>query len=96
MKALIQEQKIPIERALMRIKIGTPASVSEDHQKTISEFFKQLEHEEVKENFKFFKGQIDPSSYREISDFLKNQVGKDTTIEVVALSVTNQGESKLE
>lgn len=87
------KETMPIERAKMRLKITAPKASIEDIKTKIKEFVAEFETEESIHDNVDLIFQIDPSNYRGIEDAVKKQECK---LEVVTMSVTKEGESKLE
>lgn len=102
------KEKIPIERAKMRLKIhmaGKDGSRIKEKLTPLLEVMEKEEHnEEIYEVVRFIADGsslvevclIDPGNFREIDELVKKTSKNSGTIEVLNLAVTEEGDSKIE
>ncbi len=88
------KEKMPIERAGMRIKIICSKEEIEDINAKLGPML-NVEREEESEETKTLFVVIDPSNYRTVDTFINKEKKGKCSLEVLNLTVTKEGETKL-
>ncbi|EME27180.1 Ribosome maturation protein SBDS [Galdieria sulphuraria] len=89
------EEKGHIRRASMRIKIQAPLKYAEELKQRMKNCIIHVESEEREGNFRTVV-LIDPGSYREIDNILKEETNRDGFFEVLSLAAIEEGEKRLD
>jgi len=89
------KEKIPIERAQMRLKVKMTIQESEKVKEKLKTLVSAIEKEETHDDLYEMSCLIDPGSFRGIDELIKTET-KGGSLEVVTLSVQEEGESKME
>ncbi|GJQ09535.1 hypothetical protein GpartN1_g1326.t1 [Galdieria partita] len=89
------EAKGHIRRASMRIKIQTPLKYAEQVKQRMQKCIINVESEDREENFRMVV-LMDPGSYREVDDILKEETKCDGYFEVLSLAAVEEGEKRLD
>lgn len=92
----ILKERIPIERAHMRLRLTIPKAEDEIISEKLKEFIFQVEKEQDNSDFNIKDVLIDPSSFRNIDEIMKKEAKKTGKIEVLSMAVTQEGESNIE
>eukprot|EP01119_Soliformovum_irregulare_P004052 TRINITY_DN15067_c0_g1_i1.p1 TRINITY_DN15067_c0_g1~~TRINITY_DN15067_c0_g1_i1.p1 ORF type:complete len:252 (+),score=91.31 TRINITY_DN15067_c0_g1_i1:89-844(+) len=90
------KEKIPIERAKMRLKIHMAGKDGSRIKEKLSPLLEVMEKEEHNEEIYEVVCLIDPGNFREIDELVKKTSKNSGTIEVLNLAVTEEGDSKIE
>ena len=91
----VLQEKIPIERARMRIKMYIPGKASKATKEKIKPFFISVENEEFSNGLEIVC-LIDPGSYRQIEEIIRNETKGKGGVEVLNLKEMKEVEEVLE
>jgi len=91
----VLKTKISIERAHMKLKILAPAKNSTNLKELIAPLLATLEKEEFEGGFECIC-LIDPGNFRKIEEVVKTETKGYGSVEVVSLSVHEEGDHKIE
>lgn len=89
------EEKNHIRRASMRIKIQAPLKYAEQLKQRLQRYITSIESEDAEGNFKAVI-LIDPGSYREVDDTVKEETNREGFFEVLSLAAVEEGEKRLD
>lgn len=94
----VLKERIPIERAQMRLRLTVPKLDEETVKSQLQEkeLISQIEKEETKEDNVILDCLVDPSSFRSIDELIKKETKKAGKVEVLNLKVTQEGEGNIE
>eukprot|EP01117_Protostelium_nocturnum_P001529 TRINITY_DN1183_c0_g1_i1.p1 TRINITY_DN1183_c0_g1~~TRINITY_DN1183_c0_g1_i1.p1 ORF type:complete len:223 (+),score=87.91 TRINITY_DN1183_c0_g1_i1:43-711(+) len=92
----LKESSFPITRAQMKIAIYIPAKEAKRIQEKLKKMVAKVDAEENEEDQYIMDCHIDPGSFRTITEYVKNETKSKGNVEVLTLSVQEEGESKME
>jgi len=95
-RKLSQHSDFPIERAQMRIKFTSPASVGKELKEELSDKLAKVENEEWSTEKMEMVALIDPGNYRTVDQIVRKLTRGKGSIEVTELTVHEQGDEKIE
>jgi len=95
-KLLQTSGTLPIERAVMKVRIEIPQKDAKRLREKIHKLFKETESEEFNAASLEILCTIDPGAYREIDELLNNETKGKAQIQVICFKETAEGEEKLE
>jgi len=90
------KDKIPIQRAQMRLAVILPTKESKKVKDKLLPLVSKVEKEEVDDDQLIMDCLIDPGQFRAITELIKNETKGKGSIELVNLSVQEEGEKKIE
>jgi len=79
----------------MRIKIQAPLKYAEQLKQRLQRYITSIESEDAEGNFKAVI-LIDPGSYREVDDTVKEETNREGFFEVLSLAAVEEGEKRLD
>eukprot|EP01084_Bolivina_argentea_P270424 459818_1 len=92
--SLLQEQKMPIERAQMKLNIEIPKNIGKKIKPDLLGLIKNIEKERFGMKYQLIV-YIDPGNYRKICDLVSKTTKGKGSVEVLAMAVQNLGDEEL-
>ena len=92
--SLLQEQKMPIERAQMKLKIEIPKNIGKKIKPDMKNLIENIEKETFGIKYQLII-YVNPGNYRKICDFISKSTKGKGSVEVLDMAVQNLGDQQL-